>query len=158
LSDQNGGALWDWITNHLTSVEYPVNEKALAVLTELSRYASEVIVNTGRPEGARVATERWLRRFFRVDRLLMRSPQDFRTTAIVKRDNLVMRILPARDCGQIYAFDDNEHAVRMYLDAGITALSAPECWSRLLGSILNGCNSDALKTVLTAHAFSPVDT
>src|SRR5947209_18212942 len=78
---KNGPEAWEWIAAHVATTDYPVNETALPIVRKLSECASRVFVNTGRPEMAWDATVKWLRNYFRVDRLLMRARGDLRPTA-----------------------------------------------------------------------------
>lgn len=131
LRERGGAGLWKWIAAHVSEVEYPVRERALEVVATLSETAEVVAVNTGRPEACRDATTRWLRRYFRVDMLLMRADGDFRPTFEVKRDNHDRAILPLRSGRMTYAFDDNPRAVEVYRHAGAIAFAAPQCWDML---------------------------
>lgn len=63
LLGQEGPALWAWLIEHLSTVEYPVREQAVEVLGWLNACAPKVVVSTGRPEALRDVTERWLRRW-----------------------------------------------------------------------------------------------
>src|SRR6266508_4305537 len=107
LIEQNGPPLWDWVVEHLSTVEYPVHEEAVEVLQWLNRCAPRVLVSTGRPEALRAVTERWLRQFFHFEQLFMRPAGDFRPNAEVKLDTLTYSILPLGGTPQIYAFDDD---------------------------------------------------
>ncbi|MBV8362604.1 MAG: hypothetical protein JO189_32435 [Deltaproteobacteria bacterium] len=128
LASRGSYEMWEWIAAHVVENNYPVHEAAVPVIRTLSAQASRVIVNTGRPEKARCATEGWLHNYFKVDQLLMRAEGDFRRTVEIKREHLIMDILPSCPGEVIYAFDDNREAVRMYQDNGAIALVAPECW------------------------------
>jgi hypothetical protein len=121
----------------------------------LSREADSVIVNTGRPEGARAATERWLARRFKIDLTLMRAANDFRSTVEVKRDNLVRHVLPMCMERDVFAFDDNLSALRMYRDLGTTAFEAPACWKSLSAALRRGSRLSSTHTLLAYAARTP---
>jgi hypothetical protein len=131
LLEPNNPQLWDWIVEHLSTVDYPVHAEAVEVLQRLNHCAPLVMVSTGRPEALREATERWLRRFFHFDQLFMRPPGDFRPNAEVKRDTLLHSILPLSGTRQLYAFEDDACALAMYQEAGVRAFAAPDCWVQL---------------------------
>ncbi|MBV8056127.1 MAG: hypothetical protein JO071_12905 [Deltaproteobacteria bacterium] len=131
LARQGSYEMWEWIAAHVAENDYPVYKTAVLVVRALSARASRIIVNTGRPEKARHATEAWLHKYFRVDQLLMRAEGDFRRTVEVKREHLIIDILPLYPEEMIYAFDDNRESVRMYQDNGAIALLAPECWTTI---------------------------
>ncbi len=138
LVKAGGEQLWRWLTDHLSRVEYPVNRDALLILEELRKLAPTIVVNTGRPEGSREATEHWLDRYVKIDHLLMRAAYDFRPTVEVKRDNLTRRIMPSYRTEEILAFEDNVTSVQMYQQAGIRTFNAPECWVKLRDSLRGG--------------------
>jgi hypothetical protein len=154
LIHENGPALWEWIANHLNSVEYPVNQDALDVIRGLGRHACAVVVNTGRPETARDATERWLKRFFRVDLLFMRSTADFRPTSVVKHDHLIRNILPIYGSADAYAFEDNNSSLDMYRGSGVAAFAAPNCWQRLSTHIAAAESFSEIERALSIAARS----
>jgi hypothetical protein len=123
--------LWDWIVDHLSTVEYPVHETAVEVLQHLNRCDPLVVVSTGRPEALRTVTERWLRQFFQFDHLFMRPNGDFRLNADVKRDTLTNEILPLAAGRQAYAFEDDAGSLQMYQELGVRPFTAPDCWEKL---------------------------
>ena len=131
LVEQSGPPLWEWIVEHLTEVEYPVWEKAVEIVHWLQQCQPTVIVSTGRPEALRTVTEHWLRQHFRFDALLMRQPDDYRPNPEIKQSALNDFIVPQIGEKQVYAFEDDERAVDMYKQAGITTFTAPDCWDRL---------------------------
>ena len=131
LLEQEGPALWAWLVEHLSTVEYPVREQAVEVLGWLNACAPKVVVSTGRPEALRVVTECWLRRFFHFERLFMRQPQDSRSNAEIKRDALIHHLLPLADECRVYAFEDDAAALDMYRQHGVRTFAAPACWPEL---------------------------
>ena len=104
LIEQSGPPMWEWITQHLTEVEYPVWDKAVETVDWLHQCRPTVIVSTGRPEALRCVTDRWLRQYFRFDTLLMRQPDDYRPNAEIKQAALQDSILPRAGEKQVYAF------------------------------------------------------
>jgi hypothetical protein len=148
LLQQNGAPLWDWIVEHLSTVDYPVQEEAIEVLRHLNRCDPLVIVSTARPEALRDVTERWLRQFFQFDHLFMRSTGDFRVNAEVKRDILTSAIRPLGEGRQPYAFDDDAGALAMYKQAGIRAFAAPDCWSQLCAQLRDDITPATLQSIL----------
>ncbi|MBI3757596.1 MAG: hypothetical protein HY267_06435 [Deltaproteobacteria bacterium] len=131
LLDNNNPQLWDWIVNHLRTVEYPVHETAVEVLQQLNRYNPLVVVSTGRPEALREVTEHWLQQFFQFEHLFMRSAGDFRLNAEVKRDVLTREILPMAEGRPLFAFEDDAGSLQMYQEAGVRPFVAPDCWEKL---------------------------
>lgn len=153
ILQQNGPPLWDWIVEHLSTVEYPVHEGAVTVLERLDRCAPLVVVSTGRPEALRTVTERWLRQFFRFEQLFMRPMGDFRTNAEVKRDILTEAILPLGGERQIYAFEDDVATLAMYQEAGVRAFAAPDCWTHLHAHLPEEADPATVQSLLTAVLF-----
>lgn len=151
LRAENGRAFWDWIITHLSSIEYPPHEGALKAVQALCSEASAVVINTGRPEALRAVSERWVRRFLRVDGIWMRANDDFRPTAEVKRDNLC-ELLQIHRQEEIFAFDDNQAALRTYREAGANALWAPRCWEGLLAALESRAAHESAASVLRRHA------
>jgi hypothetical protein len=151
LRAENGRRFWDWVIDHLLQVAYPPHETAFAVLKVLSAEASKIIVNTGRPETLRGVSEDWIRCFLPVDEIRMRADDDFRPTAEVKRNNITS-VLRAHSSGEIYAFDDNEAALRIYREIGIASLRAPDCWNDLLGATRS--RKETMNVLLKQHAIS----
>ncbi len=142
-----GPPLWSWLTRHLSEVEYPINQDALAVVEELcERAPATVIVSTGRPEGTRAITADWLARYVRIDSLLMRGDDDFRPTVEVKKDNLCRYVLSHHSPKDIWAFEDNSSSVHMYREAGIRTFSTPEIWGKLRFAMQAGL--DLIETLL----------
>jgi len=129
--DNNNPQLWEWIIEHLSTVEYPVHEGAVEVLERLKCCNPLVVVSTGRPEALRDVTRRWLQQFFHFDHLFMRSPGDFRVNAAVKRDVLTQSILPLAEGRQAYAFEDDAGSLQMYQESGVRPFTAPDCWEKL---------------------------
>ncbi len=131
ILDDNNPQLWDWIVDHLSTVEYPVHETAVEVLQHLNRCDPLVVVSTGRPEALREVTDRWLRQFFQFEHLFMRSNGDFRVNAEVKRDALTRDIIPLAEGRELFAFEDDAGSLRMYEEAGVRPFAAPDCWEKL---------------------------
>lgn len=131
LLEQTGPPLWEWIIDHLSTVEYPVHEQAVEVLQCLNTCSPKVVVSTGRPEALREVTENWLQRFFHFEQLFMRKTGDFRPNAEIKRDALTNDILPLRGERQVYAFEDDALALEMYQQEGVRTFAAPSCWPEL---------------------------
>ncbi len=131
LIEQSGPPMWEWITQHLKEVEYPVWEKAVEIVHWLHQCKPTVIVSTGRPEALRGVTERWLRRYFRFDTLLMRQADDFRPNAEIKQDALQKNIVPRIGEKRVYAFEDDATTLTMYQQEGIQTFTAPACWEQL---------------------------
>lgn len=156
LRARNGAALWKWIANHVSEVEYRVHEGALEVVEALSEEADVVAVNTGRPEASRASTMRWLERYFRVDLLLMRADDDFRSTFEVKRDNHDRAILPLRAGHLTFAFDDNPSAVEFYRRAGAIALAAPRCWETLSSELRRGASRTTIASTLVRRTAARI--
>jgi hypothetical protein len=125
-------SLWSWISGHLSRVSYPPNASAIRAIRRLRGIAGVTIINTGRPEGSRSVTEKWLKQFVAFDYLFMRADGDCRATWLVKRENCVERIMPLSAGRRVYAFDDNPSAVAMYGELGAIAFRAPGCWQALL--------------------------
>jgi hypothetical protein len=151
LRAENGRAFWDWIISHLAKVEYPPHKPALETLKLLCAEATAVTINTGRPEALRAVSRRWLEQFMRVDGIWMRGNDDFRPTAEVKRDNLesLLRLYPS---DEVFAFDDNEAALRTYREAGVDAFWAPRCWDELLIEIRGRESNQAVASILRRYA------
>jgi hypothetical protein len=151
LRAEHGRPFWDWVIAHLLRVVYPPHETAVAILRLLSADSSRIVVNTGRPEALREVSENWIQHFLPVDEIRMRANDDFRPTAQVKRDNIdsLLRAYPSRE---IFAFDDNEAALRTYSEAKITSLRAPECWTSLLAAMRSP--GEKLDLILKRCAFS----
>ena len=131
ILDNSNPQLWDWIVDHLSTVEYPVHETAVEVLQQLNRYDPLVVVSTGRPEALREVTERWLRQFFQFEHLFMRPTGDFRLNADVKREVLTREIFPLAEGRQIFAFEDDAGSLQMYQESGVHPFVAPDCWEKL---------------------------
>ena len=150
LIEQSGPPMWEWITQHLKEVEYPVWEKAVEIIHWLHQCRPTVIVSTGRPEALRSVTERWLHRYFRFDILLMRQPDDFRPNAEIKRDALQKDIVPCIGEKQVYAFEDDLNTVSMYQQSGVKTFTAPGCWEQLQPHI-EETEPAAIHSVLAAY-------
>jgi hypothetical protein len=148
LLDNSNPQLWEWLVEHLRTVEYPVHETAVEVLRRLNRCNPLVVVSTGRPEALREVTERWLRQFFQFEHLFMRPNGDFRLNAEVKRDVLVNSILPLAAGRQTYAFEDDKGALQMYREAGVRPFTAPDCWEKLQASLLDDHAPTEMQTIL----------
>lgn len=148
ILDNHNPQLWDWIVDHLSTVEYPVHETAVEVLQRLKRCDPLVVVSTGRPEALREVTERWLQQFFEFEHLFMRPKGDFRLNAEVKRDVLTNSILPLAEGRQAYAFEDDAGSLQMYREAGVRPFTAPDCWEKLHASLLDDHAPMELQTVL----------
>jgi hypothetical protein len=148
LLAQNGPPLWDWIVDHLSTVEYPVHEEAVEVLQHLRRCDPLVVVSTARPETLRDVTERWLQQFFHFDQLFMRPVGDFRVNADVKRDILTNSILPLGEGRQPYAFEDDAGALAMYKEVGVKAFAAPDCWSQLRTQLSETLDPGSVQSIL----------
>ena len=131
LLDNTKSELWDWIIDHLSTVEYPVHETAVEVLHHLNRCDPLVVVEHRRPEALRSVTERWLQQFFQFEHLFMRPDGDFRLNAEVKRDTLTHAILPLAEGRQPYAFEDDVESLQMYQQSGVRPFAAPDCWEKL---------------------------
>lgn len=142
LKIEAGVRLWLWIAEHVSRVEYPVNAEALELVKQLRREASSMIVNTGRPQAAREATERWLGRYFEIDRVYMREDNDFRPTPDVKRHNL--REVEFNN-EPIVAMDDKVESLLMYRGLGATPLRAPDCWKMLRRGLQEGDLHEAIR-------------
>jgi hypothetical protein len=149
LIAENGPPLWDWIVEHLSTVDYPAQEEAVEVLQWLNRYDPLVVVSTGRPEALRSVTEQWLRQHFHFDQLCMRPTGDFRLNAEVKRDNLARIILPLGEGHEPYAFDDDTGALAMYVQEGVRAFAAPTCWGQLRAQLQGEVDHALVRSVLT---------
>ena len=148
LLDTNNPQLWDWIVDHLSTVEYPVHETAVEVLQRLYRCDPLVVVSTGRPEALRDVTEKWLRQFFQFEHLFMRSDGDFRQNAEVKRDALTHTILPLASGRHVYAFEDDAGSLRMYQELGVRPFAAPDCWEQLNAHIQDEHAPQVMRSVL----------
>lgn len=148
LLDNSNPQLWEWIVEHLSTVEYPVHEMAVAVLQRLYRCDPLVVVSTGRPEALRDATEKWLRQFFHFEHLFMRSDGDFRQNADVKRDALTTAILPLAGSRQAYAFEDDAGSLEMYQELGVCSFAAPDCWEELSAKIQDEHEPQVMRTIL----------
>jgi hypothetical protein len=148
LLDNSKPELWDWIVDHLSTVEYPVHETAVAVLQQLNRCDPLVVVSTGRPEALRTVTGRWLQQFFQFDHLFMRPNGDFRLNAEVKRDALTNDILPLAEGRQAYAFEDDAGSLSMYQEAGVRPFAAPDCWEKLHPQLQGAHAPTAVRSIL----------
>lgn len=148
LEQRNNPQLWEWIVDHLSTVEYPVHETAVTVLERLRHCDPFVVVSTGRPEALRAVTERWLRQFFRFDQLFMRPNGDFRLNAEIKRDTLTQTILPRAHGRALYAFEDDAQALQMYRESGVRSFAAPDCWDRLHSHLGTAHDPTALRSAL----------
>lgn len=148
LLDNSNPQLWEWIVEHLSTVEYPVHETAVEVLQRLYRCDPLVVVSTGRPEALRHVTEKWLRQFFQFEHLFMRSDGDFRQNADVKRDALTKAILPLAGSRQVYAFEDDANSLQMYQELGVRPFAAPDCWEKLNAHILDDHAPQTVRSVL----------
>jgi hypothetical protein len=155
LLEQAGPPLWEWIIEHLSTVEYPVHDQAVEVLQRLNEYAPRVVVSTGRPEALREVTERWLRRFFHFEHVFMRKTGDFRLNAEIKRDALTNDILPLKEERQLYAFEDDALALEMYQQEGVRTLAAPTCWPELQTRLQDNtepANVHAMRELMSSRA------
>ena len=152
LLEQEGPALWAWLIEHLSTVEYPVREQAVEVLGWLNACTPKVVVSTGRPEALRDVTERWLRRFFHFERLFMRQAQDLRSNADIKRDALIHHILPPADGRRVYAFEDDAAALDMYRRHGVRTFAAPACWPELHARLRNNPEPARVRALLGSGA------
>ena len=148
LLEQEGPTLWEWVVEHLSTVEYPVHEQAVEVLGWLNACSPKVVVSTGRPEALREVTERWLRRFFHFERMFMRKTNDFRPNAEIKRDTLIHNILPLRGGRQLYAFEDDAFALEMYRQQGVRTFAAPTCWPELHARLHNNPEPASLQALM----------
>jgi hypothetical protein len=127
---------YDWLTRHLQSTDYPPRDDAVAVVQALSRHASHIMVNTGRPEPLRESTKRWLIRYFPFTHLFMRKPHDFRHNCEVKGEHLRERIFPLlRDAEPVWAFEDDPETLSMYAQEGVRTFAAPRCWGELYSAL-----------------------
>lgn len=140
--------LWNWIVDHLSTVEYPVHETAVEVLQHLNRCDPLVVVSTGRPEALRTVTERWLQQFFQFDHLFMRPDGDLRLNAEVKRDTLTNAILPLAEGRQVYAFEDDAESLHMYQQSGVRPFPAPDCWEKLHAHLRSDHEPAAVRSFL----------
>ena len=150
LIEQQGPPLWEWIIDHLGTVEYAVHEQAVEVLQCLNACSPKVVVSTGRPEALREVTEKWLRRFFHFEQLFMRKTGDYRLNAEVKRDALNNDILPLKGERQLYAFEDDALALEMYQQEGVRTFAAPDCWPELHAHLQNGVEPARVPTLMAA--------
>ncbi len=148
LLEQEGPTFWEWVVEHLRTVEYPVHEQAVEVLNWLNACSPRVVVSTGRPEALREVTECWLRRFFRFERLFMRKPNDFRPNAEIKREALMDDILPLRGGHHLYAFEDDASALEMYRERGVRTFAAPDCWPELHTRLRNNPEPASLQALM----------
>lgn len=148
LLDNSNPQLWEWIVDHLSTVEYPVHETAMEVLQRLYRCDPLVVVSTGRPEALREVTEKWLCQFFQFEHLFMRPDGDFRLNAEVKRDALTNAILPLAGSRQAYAFEDDAGSLQMYQELGVRSFAAPDCWEKLNAHIQDDHAPQVMRSVL----------
>jgi len=148
LLDNRNPQLWEWLVDHLSTVEYPVHEIAVEVLQRLNRCDPLVVVSTGRPEALRDVTEKWLRQFFQFEHLFMRSDGDFRQNAEVKRDTLTNTILPLAGSRQVYAFEDDAGSLQMYQELGVRPFAAPDCWEKLSVHLQNDHAPQTMRSAL----------
>jgi hypothetical protein len=148
LENPQSPQMWDWIVEHLSTVEYPVREEAVAVLQRLDHCNPLVVVNTGRPEALRAATEQWLRKFFRFEHVFMRPNDDFRHNAEIKRDALTQFIQPLAGSRSLYAFEDDAGALAMYRETGVPTFPAPDCWGHLAAQLSEAQDEVAIQSIV----------
>ena len=148
LLEQAGVPLWEWIIEHLSTVEYPVHEQAVEVLQRLNACSPRVVISTGRPEALREVTEQWLRRFFHFEHVFMRKTGDWRPNAEIKRDTLMNDILPLQGDRQLYAFEDDALALEMYQQERVRAFAAPTCWPELHAQLQDDAEPAAVQAVM----------
>ena len=148
LLEQAGAPLYDWLIDHLSTVEYPVHEQAVEVLECLNTCSPKVVISTGRPEALREVTENWLRRFFHFEQVFMRKTGDFRSNAEIKRAALANDILPLKGERQLYAFEDDALALEMYQQEGVRTFAAPTCWPELHAKLQERTDSTTVHSML----------
>jgi hypothetical protein len=56
---------------------------------------------------------------------------------------------------EVFAFDDNLAALRMYRDLGTTAFEAPACWRNLSAALRHGLRRSPAHTLLAYAAKTP---
>lgn len=111
----------DWQAFFAAAVDDPPHPEGLAVVQRLAESA-EVVFLTGRPEGYRAATQRWLDEHdLGVHRLLMRPHGDRRAAAVWKVDALA----GLRAEGEIVVVvDDSEPVVAAVRATGLPVFHA----------------------------------
>lgn len=109
---------YDW---HSAGGDVP-NEPVAAVLRALAASGLAVIYVSGRPEGAREVTERWLADHVGLHgELHLRQELDDRRDALVKREIYETRIRHRYEV--VVVLDDRDQVVRMWRDElGLTCL------------------------------------
>jgi predicted kinase len=99
------------------------NKAVIAVVHSLWRDGNQIIMCSGRTEGCRGATEKWLNEWIGADsrrRLFMRPVGDTRKDAIVKREIFDREIRNHYDV--VCVLDDRNQVVEMWRELGLTVL------------------------------------
>lgn len=88
-------------------------------LWETKRF--EIIIVTGRMEGARKITEEWLKsNSIPFERIVMRPDKDFRPDHEIKKE--ILAKFKAENKDILFAVDDRQQVVNMWRNNGITCL------------------------------------
>lgn len=116
----------DWDSFYRESVNDKPIPDMVNLLRRIQDTGAEILFVTGRSEKYRQITQEWLLRYvtFKVDNLFMRTTNDYRQDAVIKKE-LYMKNIDGRFWVQ-GVFEDRTQCVKMWRDLGLTCFQVTD--------------------------------